>query len=181
MADRGGFDAERGALTASRDHLIEEVVSDPRWRVDAFGRIWRRKASGEWRRADTVINKSHAGTRWHRTVHYKNKGLLAHRIAYRALVGPLDERYVINHKDGDSLNNEPANLELVSQAENNEHARKVLRVGNAVGGVPRTLTAEQVEQMRSLRATGATVREVARQFNTSFGTARRWLLIGAAK
>ncbi|MCC2547733.1 NUMOD4 motif-containing HNH endonuclease [Hymenobacter sp. BT175] len=46
-----------------------------------------------------------------------------HELVAAAFIGPRPEGATINHKDGNKLNNTPANLEYCTYAENNEHAR----------------------------------------------------------
>lgn len=47
-----------------------------------------------------------------------------HTLVAEAYIGPRpDWARTVNHKDGDKLNNTPANLEWASYAENNRHAR----------------------------------------------------------
>ena len=48
----------------------------------------------------------------------KNRGYLAHRIIYLLAHGSINSHLVINHKDGDSLNNSIDNLEQVTQMVN---------------------------------------------------------------
>lgn len=48
--------------------------------------------------------------------------LVAHLVA-RAFIGPRPERFQVNHKDLNKLNNKAENLEYLSQIENIRHAR----------------------------------------------------------
>lgn len=53
----------------------------------------------------------------------KKKKFFVHRlVAYTYIGQPLDDEYVVNHKDGNKLNNHYTNLEWVTKSENNYHA-----------------------------------------------------------
>lgn len=49
-----------------------------------------------------------------------------HHLVMEVFVGPRPHRMVINHKDGDKLNNSLENLEYVTQAQNAAHAIKTI-------------------------------------------------------
>lgn len=52
-----------------------------------------------------------------------NKLWLKHRFIASVLIGrPLENSEVVNHKDGNPMNNNLDNLEVVSQKENVQHA-----------------------------------------------------------
>lgn len=58
---------------------------------------------------------------------YKNVGLnktmwLIHRLIAECFISNLDNKYVINHIDGNKINNNISNLEWVNQQENIQHA-----------------------------------------------------------
>lgn len=52
----------------------------------------------------------------------KQKEYFVHRIVASCFVGNPNNAPVVNHKDGDKLNNHFSNLEWVTSAENNRHA-----------------------------------------------------------
>lgn len=68
---------------------------------------------------------------------------------------------MINHIDGDYLNNDYRNLEYVTQAENIDHARRG-------GKMAKKLTPEQVHDIRYLREKeGLTYKEIGGRFGVS--------------
>ena len=52
---------------------------------------------------------------------FKNNGIhiYEHRAIWELLNGPIPDRLVIDHIDGNSINNSPSNLRCISQTENN--------------------------------------------------------------
>jgi len=115
-----------GKLYASNDELVELLVKDPNYDVRADGSVWttvcetgKVSVDGVWREAGFARAKgSHDGFPY-RYIGYQGRHLAAHRIVYRKFHGPLASDLVINHKDANTLNNRPENLELVTQSENN--------------------------------------------------------------
>ena len=59
---------------------------------------------------------------WCLSINGKKKSYLAHRLIYETFIGELQEEYVINHKDGNKLNNCVDNLEQITYQENTNHA-----------------------------------------------------------
>jgi hypothetical protein len=53
-----------------------------------------------------------------------------HRLIAMIYLDNFDNNLHINHKDGDKLNNDISNLEIVTQKENNRHAWDVLKIGD---------------------------------------------------
>lgn len=90
----------------------------------------------------------------------KTKRMTVHRIVAETYLNKESNSLVVNHKDGDKLNNKVTNLEWVSESENAKHAfRKGLRVA------PNRLPEHIVESVRYLRGLGLTRKEVASQFD----------------
>jgi len=84
---------------AKNDYLIEELIEDDTIIIRYDGKIYRNNDKGKF--------------------------LLVHRIIYRRFngQGSLQADLVVNHKDGNSLNNKAINLELVSRQENSLHGK----------------------------------------------------------
>jgi hypothetical protein len=57
--------------------------------------------------------------------HLGNKQHYVHFLVAQAFLGDRPNRYTINHKDGCKTNNNIENLEYVTYAENNEHAKRL--------------------------------------------------------
>lgn len=114
-----------GKLVSTNDKYIEELINDPLYDIRADGTIWTlRDRAGHiktvWRQLKLKQQANYlsfhyniaAGGRFH---------LSAHRIVFRKFSGYLDQELVINHLDGNKLNNSFVNLELVTQKQNSIH------------------------------------------------------------
>lgn len=153
-----------GKLWATNDELIEKLVKDPHYDIRPDGAIWTQvcdtgkvSVTGEWREAGFArVKGSHDGYPY-RYIGYEGRHLAAHRIVYRKFHGPLAPDLVVNHKDKDTLNNRPENLELVTQAANNLHAYQNGKApvwGNIV------LTWERIHDIREDWNAGLTNRQI---------------------
>jgi len=95
--------------------------------------------------------------------------VLVHRLIY-AKYGPdkLDPKLVINHKDGNPLNNSIDNLEQVTQGYNNLHKFRVLGNPPIIGN--KKITKEKAEEIRELRKQGWKYKELMSKFKVSKAT-----------
>jgi hypothetical protein len=105
---------------ARNDHLIEELLQDPNYRITETGHVWRQHGN-VWVQTGKAKKRQGGGEKQYYHLKYKGQNLSIHRIVYRKFHGPLNPRRVVNHLDGNGLNNHPSNLELVSQTENMHH------------------------------------------------------------
>lgn len=89
---------------------------------------------------------------------------LVHRLVAHLFIGACPPRQQVNHRDGDKTNNQVANLEYVTPAENVRHSLDVLGVKRARGEANSrsSLTDQQVRSIRAARATGTPLAELAR-------------------
>lgn len=87
---------------------------------------------------------------------------LVHRLVAMAFVEGYEPGKSVNHKNGDKLDNRPANLEWVSLQENTAHAWREglvdLRGENQPGA---KLTAQQVKVIRKLLADGVSANSLS--------------------
>src|SRR5215207_3861380 len=96
------------------DDLIEDLIRDPNYRIKRNGTIWTlrtkngRGLQDHWRRTGTNSSNIRTG---HYCLKYKRKRLLVHRVIYRKFCGPLSNQMEIDHRDNNSKNNKPKNLQ----------------------------------------------------------------------
>jgi hypothetical protein len=55
----------------------------------------------------------------------KKHGISMHNLVAKAFIGQVPHGFVVNHIDGNKLNNDIANLEIVTISENNKHAYRI--------------------------------------------------------
>lgn len=112
-------------LLAINDSIISSIVSDESYEIREDGTVWRRvitKSGVKWRQTGKARSLKNGLT--YRHLKYKGANLLVHRIVYYKFFGTLATDLVVNHKDHNTLNNRPENLELVSQSHNCAHAER---------------------------------------------------------
>lgn len=82
----------------------------------------------------------------------KMKHHRVHRLVLAAFVGECPADYVVNHKDGDKLNNCSDNLEYVTLSQNERHAYRVLHKSEKISRGEKhyrtSLTAEKVIEIK---------------------------------
>ena len=94
---------------------------------------------------------------------------LLHRLVAEAFIPNPSNKPEINHIDGDKLNNSTDNLEWTTHAENMAHAAETGLLPDRCGEKnPRSrLMAEQVYEIRALRAEGLRLTEIGAMFDVS--------------
>jgi hypothetical protein len=101
---------------------------------------------------------------------YKTKKI--HRLIAEAFIDNPDGLPVINHKNGDKLDNRIENLEWCTQAHNIKHMiDEGLHSGKGGTHWNARLTDAIVLKMRDLRSAGRSVNEIAKQFGVKANTA----------
>jgi len=113
-----------GLLESKNDHLIEELIKDPLFKLTKDGKIFSKITkngqgiSKDWREVGYEKEDGYVRLR------YKCEFLFIQRINYRAWKGKLKADYTINHKNLDNSDNHPDNLEQLPHCENNQKKRK---------------------------------------------------------
>jgi hypothetical protein len=150
---------------ATKDDLIELLLSDPNYYICDDGSIWTCKAKhgtklGSWRRIDQSLDRKY------KAIYYKRIQLLVHRIIYRKFNGPLHPLLEVNHIDNKRDNNVPNNLELLTHAEN---MFQISVQGNLKGEKnPRSkLNNIDVINIKQLIKQNKSLTDISKQFNVS--------------
>lgn len=90
----------------------------PRYRIYPDGRVYSERSKRFLKPGFTgryhIVNLCNKG---------EEKNCLVHRLVAICFVPNPDNKPEVNHKDGNKINNHVSNLEWVTKAENEEHAR----------------------------------------------------------
>lgn len=99
----------------------------------------------------------------------RNYEKYVHRLVVETYNRPLLAGEQVNHINGDKTNNYISNLEIVTPAQNSQHAWST-GLSHREQGNRCKLTAAQVARIKELRDTGLLLREIAAIFEVSTGT-----------
>lgn len=142
------------------------------YQVSTFGRV--KSLKRKWVLEDTILIPNY-------TDEYPRYGLskgkprklITYRIHYLVAVTFIDKDYIskgltVNHKDGNKLNNNLDNLEIVTYVENLNHARKT-GLSPQIGEThtEAKLTKTKAKEIRELSKSGLTRSKIATMFSVS--------------
>lgn len=97
-----------------------------------------------------------------------------HQVVLAAFVGPRPHGKVCDHINALRHDNRPANLRWITPAENIRHAADLGHIDGRPGGrAQSTLSEEDAEEVRRLRAAGLKLAEIAERFGVSDSTVSR--------
>lgn len=139
---------------------MRELLGFPKYFIDEFGNVFR-----EGKRRKPCLNKALGYLQINPVVGGKRRMMYVHRlvaVAYVENTNPT-EFNVVNHKDGNKLNNHFSNLEWTNKSGNEKHAFATGLKINAL----RKLTDRQADDIRHLRAKGSTQQALADMYRIS--------------
>lgn len=97
----------------------QEALARGNWRIDPARGVLQ---PGSDRLAGSINTSGYR--KLSHSVNGRQICVLAHRVIWEAINGPIPEGMFINHRDGDKLNNAIDNLEMVTHLENMRHAHE---------------------------------------------------------
>ena len=103
---------------------VFDSTASTEWLVDTDGSTYSRNIKTGLLLKKKPYNHAH-GYQYIRTA---NRNFQLHRIVAEAYVPKVEGKLCVNHKDCNKHNNSVTNLEWVTHAENNKHARDMGRV-----------------------------------------------------
>lgn len=148
------------------EELIYPMVQAGKFWIDDQGRVWRiLRHKSRMRRAEHEATYLQVRS----MVECNRVHALAHRLVWLHFNGPIPDGMTINHKDGNKHNNHPSNLELATYSDQIKHARSVLGKAGQAGAKNNNavLTQETVNQIRTRRANGESLKSIAEDFDVS--------------
>ena len=138
-----------------------------RYRIYEDGRIWsawgkkfkKRRISKDGYVVTVLWNK--------RAKSVKCKWFSIHRLLYLYFIGKIPKGKQINHKNGIKTDNRLENLEIVTPLENTRHAWRI-GLSKRLHGEETSLAKlndSNIRQIRALKNTGKTQKEIAKVFD----------------
>lgn len=94
------------------------LTNMPEFSVNAYGRICRTETLREI--------KTYTNSRGYKIVTLNKKVKRVHRLVAEAFLENPEGKEIVNHKDGNTINNNVENLEWTTASENQQHRHKVL-------------------------------------------------------
>lgn len=139
---------------ATNDDLIDKFLNDSRYEVLETGEIFRCHPDGSKKQ------RGYSNTAGYLVIRPWKHGpqLLVHRIIYRKFHASLDAYLVINHKDGNKLNNHKDNLEQITTQLNTLHSYRELHQQPIAGH--RKINQNIANEIRTMHISGLTYKEI---------------------
>jgi len=96
----------------------------------------------------------------------KQRLLFSHRVVALVFLGPIPSGKQVNHKNGIKSDNSPANLEYVTQSENNKHAY-LMGLRSARGNASPVRKIGETEAIKIKYSECGTIKQIARKYGIS--------------
>ena len=109
--------------TIMKEQWKQSDFADGRYIISNLGRIINCTTGGF---VKPMINNSGY---YKLTNSFSKENCYIHREVAKLFIGNIPEGFIVNHKDGNKLNNSVYNLEIVSQSSNIKHSLQILRYG----------------------------------------------------
>jgi len=148
------------------------IPSCPNWFINKEGKIYSDYVGRELKpyisgSSYLQINRQYVDNDGKR----KKKKFYVHRLVAETFLGEIPKNMVVNHKDGNKLNNHVSNLEIVTSKENNDHAKAncLLNIKGSSHGKSK-LNEQQVLKIKQMFIDGYSDKEIASIYDVSRGT-----------
>lgn len=160
-----------GKILASNDYLIYEILDSDNYKIKKDGSVWTRVGRNGWVLPDKEWRKLNFNPPKDKYsyISYKGKKVNLARLVYAKFgKNELEEDLVINHIDGNKINNSIRNLELITQGENNRHRYQALGHKPVIGHFK--LTFEIAELIRDEKQKGTSQNKLAKKYGIAKST-----------
>lgn len=132
-------DALEPSFLTESFQLDEKSPSGLRWKLreahlfknKSLAAMANTKRAGE--PAGCIVNRKKGYPRWR--IQTTRGGVFAHQVIWVLLNGPIPEGFVIDHADGDSLNNQHSNLRLATRRQNKWNSKTPRSSKSGIKGV----------------------------------------------
>lgn len=133
------------------------------YQVSSLGRVRSYKSKKEWILKPGKNNSGYLYVNLCQDGKYKSMSV--HRLVATYFLGKSS--LVVNHKDGDKLNNILGNLEWISDSDNRKHAKENGLLASGERNGMHKLTRQEVELIRTKYKEGKKLRFLSREFGVS--------------
>ena len=150
-------------------------ISNRNYEISNWGRIrtYYRLGGGGFAQRSHCIMKTQVSRYGYEMVMLKvgnkYKNMTIHRLVATHFLEPNTEKTIVNHKDGNKLNNNLSNLEWCTYSENTRHsyANGTSKGRKGEKHHLNKIKEEDVREIFRLRETGMTHKEISLEFNLS--------------
>ena len=118
--------------TLLENEQIKPISDFPNYFITSYGRVWSNLRGGHW--LIPTINKRGNHQRYYVNLGRKNR-FYVHQLVAQAFLPNPNNYTVIDHIDGNGLNNKVENLRWITQPDNLENPITVQRIQNNGGAL----------------------------------------------